>query len=172
MTEDRIFVLTGPVHAGKTTFLRHLMQGFRDEGIRVNGILSLAVFKDSIRVSYDAFDLANGDSCPLLRTDPDPSWDRAGPFGMIPAGLRRAESAITDTSHSSLTVIDELGPLELAGQGFWPGFQVVREKRLPILLVVRQELIDRFQKTVKARAHLFHFGEAGLGADMRSRRST
>ncbi len=135
----------------------------------MNGILSLAVYTDSIRVGYDAFDLASEDCYPLLRTDPDPSWLRAGPFGMIPAGLQRAESAITDTSRSILTVIDEFGPLELAGQGFWKGFQVVREKRLPILLVVRQELIDRFQKAVKARTHLFHFGEADLEEDMRSR---
>ena len=168
MKEDRVFVLTGPVHVGKTTFLLRFLQGVRNEGKHVNGILSLAIWEDSIRKGYDAFDLASGESYPLLRTEPDPSWPRAGRFGMLPEGLRRALSAITRMSRSDLTVIDEMGPLELSGRGFWPGFQAVRERLQPALVVVRQELVPGFQKVVDAQTRLFQYGEAGLAEEMRS----
>jgi len=169
MTEDQVFILAGPVHAGKTSFLLRFLQGARDNGLPVNGILSLASFLGSSRKGYDAFDLNTRDSYPLLRTDPDPDWLRVGPFGMIPEGLQRAEAAITDTGRSNLTVIDEMGHLELAGRGFWPGFQVVMERRQPALVVVRLELVPRFQKAIHARTHIFRFYADGLAEDMHSR---
>ncbi len=166
--EARIFVLTGPVHAGKTTFLRDFLQDAGNQGLRSNGILSLAAFRGEDRIGYDAHDLKSGDLWPLLRTDADPGGIRVGPFGMIPEGLERAQDAILDTGGSDLTVIDEMGPLELTGQGFRPTLQVLIEKLQPTLVVVRSELVSRFQKAVYARPQVFRFNTDGLAADMRS----
>ena len=166
--EARIFVLTGPVHAGKTTFLRDFLQDAGDQGLHSNGILSLAAFLGEDRIGYDAHDLKSGDLWPLLRTDADPGWLRVGPFGMIPEGLERAQDAILDTGGSDLTVIDEMGPLELTGQGFRPAFQVLIEKLQPVLVVVRSELVARFQKTIDGEIRVFRLHEVNVANDLLS----
>jgi nucleoside-triphosphatase THEP1 len=164
----RMYVLTGPVHAGKTSFLRHFLQNSRKQGLRVNGILSLAAFQGPNRIGYDAHDLRSGDSWPLLRTDPDPGWLRVGPFGMCPEGLEKAQAAILDIAGSDLTVIDEMGPLELAGRGFWPCFQTVIKGKRPVLVVVRSDLVSRFQEALDEEIHVFRLHAANVASDLRS----
>ncbi len=158
----RMYVLTGPVHAGKTSFLRHFLQNSRKQGLRVNGILSLAAYQGPDRIGYDAHDLRSGDRWPLLRTDPDPGWLRVGPFGMCPEGLEKAQAAILDTDGSDLTVIDEMGPLELAGRGFWPCFQTVMKRKQPVLVVIRSDLVSRFQEAIDEEIHVFRLHAANV----------
>jgi nucleoside-triphosphatase THEP1 len=165
----RIIILTGPVHAGKTSFLRNYLQDTQKQGLRVNGILSVAAFRGQDRIGYDAHDLRSGESYPLLRTSPEPGWLRVGPFGMIPEGFDKAAAAVIDTARSDLTVIDEMGPLELAGRGFWSVFLGLEKKKQPALVVVRSDLVTRFQEAIDGITHVIRLHDADLAEHMSQR---
>lgn len=155
-------VLTGRVHSGKTTFLLKEIRVRSGQGLRINGILSLAFFEGEERRGYDALDLDTGDRFPLLRTPPREGWIRVGPYGMVPEGFRSAEAAVMGVQDADLTLIDELGPLELAGGGFWPCLQQLRAQERAILAVIRETLIGPFRDLLGEGWGVFRLGEPDL----------
>ncbi len=156
------FLFSGPIQAGKTSFLRQILPELQKQGLRVNGILSLAHFQGGELRGYNAFDLQNQKTFPLLRIHPAKNWLRVGSFGMIPEGLNQAEQAILRFQGSDLTIIDEIGPLELSGSGFWPSFCRLREQNQPTLVVVRESLVLRLQESCSRPASHFQLSAPGL----------
>jgi len=167
MRQNRLFILTGPVHAGKTTFLQGFLEERKNAGLRLNGILSLAHFEGRTRLGYDALDLQTGERFPLLRKFPDPGRTRVGPYVVVPEALVRARSLVCNFQDSDLCVIDEMGPLELAGEGFWPCYIKLQEHRRPVLAVVRRELVRSFSQACAGSPMIFHLGEADLDTRLR-----
>ena len=159
-----IRALTGPVHSGKTSFLLGEIRARSGQGLRVNGILSLAVFEDGVRLGYDALDLRSGERFPLLRAPAQEGWIKVGPFGMMPEGFRRAEAAVSHVGEADLTVIDELGPLELGGGGFWPCLKRLRARERVTLVVIRETLLEAFGKLLGDEWAVHTLGEPGLGS--------
>jgi len=41
-----IFILTGPVHSGKTTFLKKVVNELKEQNFQIDGFLSEAVLKN------------------------------------------------------------------------------------------------------------------------------
>jgi hypothetical protein len=59
--------------------------------------------------------------------------------------LEKAERKIRTHDLRELLIIDEIGPLELRGGGVWPALaDVLRAPLLRCLVVVRDEILDRF----------------------------
>lgn len=159
-------VLTGSVHSGKTSLLLKMIKARSDQGLRVNGILSLACFEGEVRLGYDALDLKTGERFPLLRNPAKEGWVSIGPYGMVPEGFRRAEDAVLRFRDSDLTVIDELGPLELSGGGFWPCLERLRAQKRAVLAVIRETLLEPFQELCGPEWDVFRLDEPGLDAHL------
>ena len=47
-TKGELFVLTGPVHSGKTTFLAKAVAGWKAAGLAVGGFLSVARLRNGL----------------------------------------------------------------------------------------------------------------------------
>ncbi len=156
------FLLSGPVQTGKTSFLRQLLPELQKQGLRINGILSLAHFQGGELRGYNALDLQTQKTYPLLRIHPEKNWLRVGSFGMIPEGLSQAEQTILHFQESDLTIIDEIGPLELSGSGFWPSFCRLRQQDQPLLTVVRESLVLRLLASCSSPASHFQLSTPGL----------
>jgi nucleoside-triphosphatase THEP1 len=138
-----ILILTGAVHAGKTTFLKNLLPVFRSRGIPAHGYLSLPVLKQGRTWGYDLFDFKRGRSVPFLRREGRPGWQRIGRFFFLPAALRDAEIIIRGCPSGEWLIVDEVGPQELAGCGVWPALSTaLRRPELGCLLVARESLLD------------------------------
>lgn len=163
------FLFSGPIHSGKTSFLKHLLPDLQKQGLNMNGILSLAHFQGGERSGYNALDLQNGRIFPLLRIHSEEKWQRIGSYGMLPEGLNEAEQAIQRIQDSDLTIIDEIGPLELAGSGFWPSFCRMRQQSQSTLVVVRESLVLRLLESCSRPAYHFKLHTSGLEAAMAQR---
>jgi len=138
-----VLVLTGPVHAGKTTFLEEACARWGARGLPCTGFLSPAVTGAGGETGYDLLELPRGPRRPFLRRRADPAAERTGPFAFVPEVLDRARAILRDPGRPGLLVVDEVGPLELRGGGLWPALrEAVRRPDRTALLVVREEILE------------------------------
>jgi len=139
-----IYLVTGPIDSGKTTCLRSIYLE-RRQG---DGFLSTKVKKDETVVGYDLERLRDGERCPFIRRRPalPPGWDevwRRGPFSFSRAGQQFAEAVITDLLRRRVEPVfmDEIGPLELQGQGFCPLVRQVVGSERTVYMTVRSDCL-------------------------------
>ena len=141
-----IFILTGAVGSGKTTFLRGLVDELRAAGVPFESFLSLRVMTGGETIGYDLLDIREGRSRPLLRRTDSGKGQRVGPFVMLPEGLAQANEIIRRSGVADLFIADEIGPLELGGRGFWPALKdQLFDDRRRSLVVVRESLLEQFR---------------------------
>jgi nucleoside-triphosphatase THEP1 len=146
-----IFVLTGPVHSGKTSLLRKLVGEWNGQRIGLDGFLSLAVHKDGELIGYDLFDLKRKKTLPYLRKEDAADREKVGLFFFIPEALEAAKRMLLRRRQKDFLIIDEAGPLEIRGGGIWPALQtVLSNPALRCLLVVRRSAIAEFRDRLKA----------------------
>jgi nucleoside-triphosphatase THEP1 len=140
-----IHILTGPVHSGKTTLLKKIIPLLKEKGIKIDGYLSESVWKNNECFGYRLTDLKNRRSYPFILREGKEEWEKIGPFFLVPDSLSRAKEIIRRTKNSDLAVVDEVGPLELAGKGVWPSLtEAFSSPRLDLLLVIRDSVLDEF----------------------------
>jgi nucleoside-triphosphatase THEP1 len=147
-----ILVLTGPVHAGKTGFLKNILPVLKVWGIPVSGYLSSSILKQGRLSGYDLFDIKTGKSVPFLRRRGRTGWQRVGPYYFLPSGLRAAENTILSCAEGEWLIVDEVGPQELAGRGVWPALSTFLSRpELDCLLVVRRPLLEDVRRLLGTR---------------------
>lgn len=140
-----IFILTGPVHSGKTTLLKRTIQEFKRKELVIRGFLSVAVFEGQDRIGYDLFDLKKERSIPLIRREGKKDWQRVGSYFFVPSGLEEAQRIILRSRNSDICVVDEVGPLELSSRGFWPALKpILFPPLIPFLITVRKSILQDF----------------------------
>jgi nucleoside-triphosphatase THEP1 len=154
-----IFILAGAIHSGKTSFVERLVRELREQKVQVKGFLSKSVMRDNKIVGYDLLDLAKDRSVPFIRKKGQKDWQRIGSYFFIPDALDKAKSIILSSQEAGLLVVDEIGPLELEGQGLWPALkQVIITPSLNFLLVVRKNVLEDILKLVApADARVYNF---------------
>ncbi|MDH7513377.1 MAG: nucleoside-triphosphatase [Clostridiales bacterium] len=137
-----ILVLTGPVHSGKTSLLKNLVKELKRRGVRADGFLSLVALKKGETARYDLFDLKTEKAIPFLRKTGKKTWSKIGPYFIIPRALNRAKQKILGCDRKNFLIVDEVGPLEIRGEGLWPALSLALKKpSLGLLLVARHSVL-------------------------------
>ena len=134
-----VLVLSGPVHGGKTTYLERRIPLWTARGLPCNGFLSPIVPGARDVAGYDLAEIATGRRWPYLRTDGPADAERIGPFVFVPETLERARAIIRTADRSELLIVDEVGPLELAGGGLWSALGEALPRRVGTTLLVARE---------------------------------
>ncbi len=143
-----IFIITGPIHSGKTTGLSALVSSLAERGWRPAGVLSRAVFDDGQRIGYDLVNVATGETMPLIRLVGYEPWQpeeriRFGDYFFSLPSFREGNSILRNITEPDVVVIDEIGHLELREQGFAQGLRhALNQLSCPIVLVVRESLLS------------------------------
>lgn len=167
-------VLTGPVHSGKTTLLKKLVRSLEPSKMKIHGFLSVAVFEDTKFTGYDLFSLPEKNSIPFIRKSGQKDWMRIGPYYFLPQALAEARRIIDNPDPKDVLIVDEIGPLELAGKGFWPVFiKVAPFARFHILCVVRKTILSGFLKAMpKIKWNVFDAAEENVLSRLKDRLET
>jgi nucleoside-triphosphatase THEP1 len=142
----RVFILTGAQGAGKTSFLGRLIPLIRQQGKTVAGIIAPVVVNNGMRVGYNVEDIRSGDMLPLCRTAHRNAAMSIGPFGFDRDGLRFGAEALSldAVAQRDVVILDEIGPLELAGGGWAPALLPLLESYDgTLLLVVRPDILQK-----------------------------
>jgi nucleoside-triphosphatase THEP1 len=153
----RVLLLTGDSGEGKTTLVAEMVSLLRRQGMIVGGVLALGYWEDGRRAGFDVVDLMGGRKAPLCRRVSDGAEGNAGTsFTFCPDGLRLGREALSIArlreGCAALVVVDEVGPLELAGGGWSSALDSLAEEWSgPMLWVVRRKLVqevkDRWLRT-------------------------
>jgi nucleoside-triphosphatase len=140
------WLVTGWRGVGKTVFCQEFIRTARQKGWDAAGILSLAGFKDGIKVSIDAQDIRTGEKRSLATTQ---QHSETGlPFGkwfFSQKTLAWGNEVLRSSVPCDLLVVDELGPLEFnLSLGWVDALKVIRSGRFRLaLVVIRPEILER-----------------------------
>jgi nucleoside-triphosphatase THEP1 len=136
-----LIVITGSIGAGKSTVCLGLLSWAARTGHLCGGVLSHKAEGGVIVVeNISTRERRNLAGPPGLYDGP-----RIGDFSFSPQGIEFGLGAIRDGMSLPLTLIDELGPLELAGSGFASAIPLLNSAHKGNqVVVVRESLLDLF----------------------------
>ncbi|MBM3416077.1 MAG: hypothetical protein FJY20_06445 [Bacteroidetes bacterium] len=139
MPDGTVYILTGPVQSGKTTSLIQWAAKRTD----VYGILTPVV--SGKRVFMNA---QSKEQFSMEADDGETATIPVGRFIFSKAGFDRAIQIIRAALNlPGWLVIDEAGPLELRGEGFYDALkEILQERKEKIILVVRKGLAEEVQR--------------------------
>ncbi|MGB2958141.1 MAG: nucleoside-triphosphatase [Bacteroidota bacterium] len=140
------FVITGERGTGKTSFLLRLVTELQHSGWAAGGVLAPAVIRDGEPEGYDVRDIRTGLSVPLCRSGVPTTGIESGPYSFFPSGVAFGRNALDARMLVGMDVvcIDEIGPLEMRGEGWASATrELLRNLETPLLLVVRSSLLHR-----------------------------
>ena len=145
-----INILTGPVHTGKTSLLKNTIPVLRKKNFMIDGYLSESIWENQEILGYNLFDLRDLRSHPFIRKQGQEDWETTGPFSLLPETLEIAKKIIRRSPSSDLCVVDEVGPLELKGDGVWPALEDVLILDKPhFFLIVRDSILKIFLEKIQ-----------------------
>ena len=147
LSPPSVFLITGRPGDGKTTFAARLVQELSLAGLRPGGILAPGWWDGGQRAGFDLVDLSSGRKVRLAEAQPGASWDKpAARFRFRRSGWRFGHKALSARrlSRAHYCMVDEVGPLELRGNGWAPRLDELAEGRGPavLILVVRESLLE------------------------------
>ncbi|MBN1858184.1 DUF2478 domain-containing protein [Candidatus Bipolaricaulota bacterium] len=136
---DTAILVTGGISEGKTSAVRFLADELLRSGIGVGGILAARIQdRNGLRtVGYDLEIIGSGKRIPLAAEAPP--GQQVGRFFLRVNALQEAKTVLRRAAISKAVVIlDEVGRLELSGQGHAAALEsVLVGSALPVLVVRR-----------------------------------
>jgi nucleoside-triphosphatase THEP1/energy-coupling factor transporter transmembrane protein EcfT len=138
-----VIVATGATGAGKTTAVLSTVEDLRRSGYRVAGFVQPPRLEDGRKIGFGVRDLLSGEETDFARLVSRSEGEHDTRFRFESAGFGLAERALGEVRSGDLLVIDELGPLELRGEGHMRAVQ--RALDVPglraVVVVVRGHLV-------------------------------
>jgi len=138
----QVIIITGAVNSGKTTLLQQFLSHIEKSPYKVNGVVAEGVWHKGDKNGYDAFFLFSGKRQQLCRKGLSSPLN-IGPFGFNEEVFISGEKSLSAEQNSALTILDEIGRLELAGKGWAATLSNLLLRGNRLLIVVRYDFIGK-----------------------------
>ncbi|HSO23105.1 MAG TPA: nucleoside-triphosphatase [Chondromyces sp.] len=163
----RTVVVTGPPNGGKTAAMAELASRLAEQGRAVAGFVQLGELEDGRKVGFRVRDLGSGAEAVVARLAPRGEGRYGTRFVFHEVGFDLARAALARAGAGAVVIVDELGPVELRGEGHMPAVRAALA--LPGLaaavLVVRRPLVPALLAALEATdAIIVDVEEHGGGA--------
>lgn len=140
-----IFLITGPVQGGKTTYLSELTGLLKKRGLTLGGFLCPGRFDSGERSGFNLKNIVTGTELPMASNLDTDEWIKFRRFWFNPdtfkQGMKWIESS--QVQESDVVVIDEVGPMELEGSGWSELLKTLVISPIPVQLwSVRENLLE------------------------------
>jgi nucleoside-triphosphatase THEP1/energy-coupling factor transporter transmembrane protein EcfT len=148
----RTVVVTGSSGSGKTPVVESVVERVRAGGAEVAGFVQPAVIDGGSKAGFAIRDAATGERCELARRVGREAGQFGTPFRFSDEGFDLARRALENVPTGAVLVLDELGPVELRGEGHWPAVErVLAAGRLGgLVVVVRRALVPTLVEALDA----------------------
>ncbi|HSH50730.1 MAG TPA: nucleoside-triphosphatase [Bacteroidales bacterium] len=143
---QKVFIITGSIGQGKTTFIQTIIENFQSKGISLCGIYSPRVMQGKKTVGYDIIDINTKKREVFLRQNYAENNFKIGRFNINLHGLQKGIKAIKKSSHTNIqiVIIDEVGVLELENNGWAKNIEeLIRNSQNHILLTIRDSFVEK-----------------------------
>jgi iron complex transport system ATP-binding protein len=136
-----VIIVTGAIGSGKTTVCEKVVKIVRSSGYSCGGILT----RKAAHERLIALDIQTGEGVILASTDNKFDGPRTPRYSFNPEAIKFSIRAINKAIDSDVLIIDELGHLELNGEGFAKSLESIKTGRVKnSILVIRKELLPAF----------------------------
>ncbi|WP_456369886.1 NTPase [Geoglobus sp.] len=126
--------ITGKPGTGKTTLCLKVYEALRDI-LDVRGFVTEEIREGGVRVGFEIVDLKSGERFSLARVGE--GFPRVGKYVVYVESVDRvSERILSDYSSADLTVIDEVGPMELKSRSFVSAMSRLVEAQDNLLVTV------------------------------------
>jgi nucleoside-triphosphatase len=138
-----VAVVTGPPGCGKTAAVEAAVGVWRSRGFPVRGIVQPGVFSHRRKVGFLVRDLATGAEAVLAQRVERGQGEHGTAYRFSREGLELAARALGGIAAGSVLVVDEIGPIELRGDGHMPALRraLATAGLAAVVLVVRRQLV-------------------------------
>jgi iron complex transport system ATP-binding protein len=147
-----VIIVTGDIGAGKTTVCRKVVELARDRGYTCGGILTFKAPDESLTM----LDIQTSEREILASTDKDFDGPRTPKYSFSPEGIDFGIRAIENGASSDVLIVDEIGRLELGGEGFAKSLELIKSGRVKnSILVIRKQLLADFLTRLGGNPSIF-----------------
>ena len=147
-----VIIVTGVIGVGKTTVCEKVLRLARSLGYSCGGILTYKGGDGGIIIE----DVQSGEREELANIKNVYQGPRTGKYFFNPAGIEFGIKAINRRTPCDILFIDEIGYLELRGEGFSKIFEVVRDGGARnCIIVIRSELLPIFLPQLPKEPQIF-----------------
>ena len=136
-----VIIVTGEIGIGKTTVCDKALKMLRSAGYACGGILTHKAMDGSLTV----LDIQTGEERTLASTNDTYHGPHTGKYFFSVEGIEFGVRAIERGITSDILFVDEIGYLELCGDGFAGSLELIKtQKARNSILVIRKQLLRAF----------------------------
>jgi nucleoside-triphosphatase THEP1 len=147
-----LIIITGEIGVGKSTVCSKTSQLARRNQLSCGGIITT---KNSV-YGLETENLLNGEKETLACLEKRDGWLNLGKYNFNPAGIEFGLSAIFQGASSDIIFVDELGILELNGQGFAASIDFLNNGTYQsAITVIRQFLLPSYLSLFSIKPRVF-----------------
>jgi nucleoside-triphosphatase THEP1 len=148
ITGSHRIVITGAVQSGKSSLAWDLMKKLQQLSIPMAGFIAKGLWKNNQRCGFNLVDLKTGIMTPLAqRNSPKNSQPSSGkvPYTFFQKGIDAGYRALLpeNCAHARVIIVDEMGRMEVQGQGWAPCIDPLLALKKPIhIWIIRESLVS------------------------------
>ena len=140
--QPRVIIVTGAVDSGKTSLLQQFLSHLENRNLEIGGVVAEGVWENGEKNGYEAVFLASGERRLLCRKGFSSPLN-IGRFGFYEEVFASGEKMLTTEQEAALTILDEIGLLELAGKGWASALAKLLTAKKQLFIVVRRDFIEK-----------------------------
>jgi nucleoside-triphosphatase len=147
---QKVIIITGDKHSGKTTFLKQMTAHLMAKGVKCTGFFAEGFWDDDgKRTGFNLIILPQNTTIPLSNRHNN-SWNQFGPFYYNPKALALGRKLIDEAPKGCIVVIDEIGKQEFEGMIWADAFEnLLHLNANPIVISARksylEDIIEKWQ---------------------------
>lgn len=137
MIMAQCIILSGEIQSGKTTALQKWLAGKKAAGILSPIVHGERMLYDIQQDQYISF------QSPIST----PETIAVGRYHFYKKAFERANEILQQKTNADWLIVDEIGPLELKEQGFFPALKnIMDDPSINLLVVVRTSLVEEVKE--------------------------
>jgi len=164
--KPQVVIITGEIRQGKTTFTQNIIAELKSRRIKIAGFFSIGIDENGRRKGFNLSDIESGKLIELCSDKKDENRLKLGRFYFNTEALALGNEILkpANIADAQLIVIDEIGMLELKGQGWCSGIEdLTGNFTIPQLWVVRKSLVQKISRKWNiGNAYVFDIADTNL----------
>ena len=166
LLRPQVVIITGEIHQGKTTFAQKIVSDLHAQNIRIAGFFSVGINENGMRTGFNLVDIESSRQIELCSDKKNEKLIKFGRYYFNSDAISLGNEIINldNLSDKQLIVIDEVGHLELNGQGWSNAIEnITRNITVPQLWIVRKSLVQKCSRRWNiGNAFIFDITESSI----------